>query len=48
MGQAFEPLHGWTARFTGAGHILGAASLLLEVGARRSCSRATWAGPTTC
>ena len=35
MGQAFEPLHGWTARFTGAGHILGAASLLLEVGSRR-------------
>ena len=29
MGQAFEPLHGWTARFTSAGHILGAASLLL-------------------
>ena len=35
MGQAFEPLRGWTARFTGAGHILGAASLLLEVGGRR-------------
>ncbi len=35
MGQAFEPLHGWTARFSSAGHILGAASLLLEVGGRR-------------
>ncbi|MGM9425225.1 MBL fold metallo-hydrolase RNA specificity domain-containing protein [Hydrogenophaga sp. MI9] len=35
MGKAFEPLHGWTARFTGAGHILGAASLLLEVGGKR-------------
>ena len=35
MGQTFEPLRGWTARFTGAGHILGAASLLLEVGGRR-------------
>ena len=35
MGQAFEPVRGWQARFTGAGHILGAASLLLEVGGRR-------------
>jgi metallo-beta-lactamase family protein len=35
MGQSFEPLHGWTARFSGAGHILGAASLLLEVGGKR-------------
>jgi metallo-beta-lactamase family protein len=35
MHQAFEPLAGWTARFSGAGHILGAASLLLEVGGRR-------------
>jgi metallo-beta-lactamase family protein len=35
MHQAFEPVHGWTARFSGAGHILGAASLLLEVGGRR-------------
>jgi metallo-beta-lactamase family protein len=35
MGEAFEPLRGWTARFTGAGHILGAASLLLEVGGQR-------------
>ena len=35
MGQAFEPLKGWVAHFSGAGHILGAASLLLEVGGRR-------------
>ncbi|MDP1688470.1 MBL fold metallo-hydrolase [Hydrogenophaga sp.] len=35
MHQAFEPLKGWTAQFSGAGHILGAASLLLEVGGRR-------------
>jgi metallo-beta-lactamase family protein len=35
MHQPFEPLHGWTAQFSGAGHILGAASLLLEVGGRR-------------
>jgi len=35
MQQAFEPVRGWTARFSGAGHILGAASLLLEVGGRR-------------
>jgi metallo-beta-lactamase family protein len=35
MGQAFEPLEGWVARFSGAGHILGAASILLEVGGRR-------------
>lgn len=48
MGQPFEPLHGWTAQFFRAGHILGAASLLLEVGASASCSRATWADPTTC
>ncbi|MFM6985949.1 MAG: MBL fold metallo-hydrolase [Hydrogenophaga sp.] len=34
MGQTFEPLPGWTARFVRAGHILGAASLLLEVGSR--------------
>ena len=33
--QAFEPLHGWKATFTSAGHILGAASLLLEVGGKR-------------
>ena len=35
MHQAFEPLKGWTAHFSGAGHILGAASVLLEVGGRR-------------
>ena len=35
VGQAFEPRPGWVARFSGAGHILGAASLLLEVGGRR-------------
>ena len=35
MGEAFEPLRGWTARYSGAGHILGAASLLLEVGGQR-------------
>ena len=31
----FEPLPGWRAHFTSAGHILGAASVLLEVGGRR-------------
>ena len=35
MDRAFEPLHGWTARFIRAGHILGAASLLLEVGGKK-------------
>lgn len=35
VGQAFQPLPGWTAHFTSAGHILGAASLLLEVGGKR-------------
>jgi metallo-beta-lactamase family protein len=35
MGEPFEPLRGWHARFTPAGHILGAASLLLEVAGRR-------------
>ncbi|MDO9158638.1 MAG: MBL fold metallo-hydrolase, partial [Burkholderiaceae bacterium] len=33
--EVFEPIAGWQARFFGAGHILGAASLLLEVGGRR-------------
>ena len=33
--QPFEPLPGWRARFFGAGHILGAASVLLEVGGQR-------------
>ena len=35
MGRAFEPLPGWKASFTAAGHILGAASLLLEVAGHR-------------
>jgi metallo-beta-lactamase family protein len=35
MQEAFEPLRGWKACFSGAGHILGAASLLLEVDGRR-------------
>jgi metallo-beta-lactamase family protein len=35
MGQAFEPLPGWRASLLPAGHILGAASVLLEVGGRR-------------
>ena len=34
-GTWFEPVRGWKARFQNAGHILGAASLLLEVGGRR-------------
>jgi len=34
-GAWFEPIRGWRARFQNAGHILGAASLLLEVGGRR-------------
>ena len=33
--QPFDPLPGWRARFFGAGHILGAASVLLEVGGQR-------------
>jgi len=33
--RLFEPLPGWQARFHGAGHILGASSLYLEVGGRR-------------
>jgi metallo-beta-lactamase family protein len=32
---AFEPIRGWNARFYGAGHILGASSLSLEVGGKR-------------
>ena len=35
MGQVFEPLPEWKAHFRGAGHILGASSVLLEVGGRR-------------
>jgi metallo-beta-lactamase family protein len=34
-GEWFEPIPGWRARFQRAGHILGAASLVLEVGGRR-------------
>jgi len=33
--RTFEPLRGWHATFFRAGHILGAASLLLEVAGRR-------------
>ena len=33
--QRFEPLPGWHATYSNAGHILGAASVLLEVGGRR-------------
>ena len=33
--KAFEPIPGWRVTFTPAGHILGAASVLLEVGGRR-------------
>lgn len=33
--ERFEPLPGWHATFSNAGHILGAASVLLEVGGRR-------------
>ena len=35
MHQPFEPIKGWTACLYGAGHILGAASVLIEVGGRR-------------
>jgi len=35
MGPWFEPIRGWKARFQPAGHILGAASLLLDVDGRR-------------
>jgi metallo-beta-lactamase family protein len=35
FGQPFEPARGWQATFSRAGHILGAASLLLEVGGKR-------------
>ncbi len=33
--RTFEPVPGWKACFSGAGHILGAASLLLEVAGHR-------------
>lgn len=35
FGHSFEPINGWRATFLRAGHILGAASLLLEVAGRR-------------
>jgi metallo-beta-lactamase family protein len=35
MHHEFEPIAGWRARFHGAGHILGAATLALEVGGKR-------------
>jgi metallo-beta-lactamase family protein len=35
FGKTFSPLPGWKATFSAAGHILGAASILLEVGGRR-------------
>lgn len=35
FGKAFEPIPGWRVQFSHAGHILGAASVLLEVGGRR-------------
>jgi metallo-beta-lactamase family protein len=31
----FQPMPGWKAQFSSAGHILGATSLMLEVGGRR-------------
>jgi metallo-beta-lactamase family protein len=33
--KPFEPIAGWTVSFSRAGHILGAASVLLEVGGKR-------------
>jgi metallo-beta-lactamase family protein len=35
FGKPFSPLPGWKATFSPAGHILGAASILLEVAERR-------------
>jgi metallo-beta-lactamase family protein len=35
MGERFEPIRGWFVTFIPAGHILGAASVLVEVGGRR-------------
>jgi len=35
FGKTFSPLPGWKATFSPAGHILGAASILLEVTGRR-------------
>jgi len=35
LGQPFSPFHGWRATLSPAGHILGAAMVLLEVAGRR-------------
>ncbi|WP_394755745.1 MBL fold metallo-hydrolase [Rhodoferax sp.] len=35
LGTTFQPIPGWRATFSTAGHILGAASVLLEVAGRR-------------
>lgn len=35
MGKTFQPIPGWRATFSPAGHILGAASVLLEVAGKR-------------
>lgn len=35
FGRIFQPIPGWRATFSPAGHILGAASVLLEVAGRR-------------
>ena len=35
FGHSFQPVPGWRATYSHAGHILGAASLLLEVAGRR-------------
>jgi metallo-beta-lactamase family protein len=35
MGITFQPISGWRATFSSAGHILGASSIVLEVAGRR-------------
>ena len=35
LGKPFQPMPGWRATFSPAGHILGAASVLIEVAGRR-------------
>ena len=35
LNEWFQPIPGWKAKFSSAGHILGAASLLVEVAGRR-------------
>jgi metallo-beta-lactamase family protein len=35
FGKTFQPIPGWRATFSSAGHILGAASVLLELAGRR-------------